>query len=184
MRDPNRRSRWPLWLFGLSATGLPIAAFVYIVSVPSAADALQRVGGLFLSWPYITVALVLTFFLVFRDPLAAAIGRVHKVKGLGGEVELQVQPPAKPEGPTATDKEARAEEIEAQVTAQIIPESTEATPVQFPEEVLNVLRFIGEPVPHIQTMQDAAEFAGRMLANATFAKEDAQRGSSTTFRIF
>lgn len=112
-----------------------------------AGDALQKVGGLFLSWPYITVALVLTFFFLFRDSLAAAIGRVQKVKGLGGEVELQVQPPAKREEPTTTDKEARAEEIEAQVTAHITPEGTEATPVQFPDEVINILTFIGEPVP-------------------------------------
>lgn len=161
----------PLWLLGLGAIAAPIASFIYVNQTPERIEALVKVGAVFLAWPYVTVVLVLSFLLLFRDPLSTAIGRVQRLKGLGGEVELQVQAPPKPDVSVDAAREERAEKIEAQVAAQVTPEA----PPQLPQELEDIFTFLGEPVPHVTTMREAGEFAGRMLARATFAKEEAQR---------
>ena len=167
--------RPPAWLLAAAALALPVSSFVYVVREPTALSALEKVGALFLSWPYVTVVLVIAFFVLFRRPIEAAIGRIQRVKGLGGELELQPQAPA---AQTITsveaDRESRAEAIEAKVVAAEPIAETVTTP-HVPDEIVEILRSLGEPVPDIRTMKDATEFAGRMLARASFAQEDAQK---------
>ncbi|MGN6187063.1 MAG: hypothetical protein ACTHQM_25790 [Thermoanaerobaculia bacterium] len=161
------------WLLGILAVALPLGAFVYVGREAQTLVVLEKVGALFVSWPYVVLVLTLAFFLLFRDSIGAAIARVQRVKGLGGELELQVQAPAKQELSSTEDREQRAEEIEAKVVSQIAAEEPQIE--QLPDEVKRVLAMLDEPIPVIRTSRDAFEFAGRALSKAAFAKEDAQR---------